>query len=357
MENEITVQERNANAVSEIKDSIIVGDNRSLTNFGRGVEESLSQFTSEFLSKIQASDFNEVKETLSELISNIESSKNAEDEKKKSFFSNLFSKSINKTEKMVTEIFEKSSSIEEMIRNVTKKLEMMRDDLENSIDLYENYKEKNSDYSNQLEIHKAALDGKIKETQKIVDDLIAKDSDNFEAINKIKDLRSFLTRMDRKLEALLLAKSLSNQNIMEIQMIQGNHYSLIQSIDMSLVHTIPTWKNQLVNTVNLINQRVASEVNDYVTTATNDIIKRNSEIMKSNSTKIARQLDAAPIDVKALEQINTDIVDVIKDVIQIQNDGDRRRKDTQSLLENMEKKFIKSIAEVTKEGNTPLLES
>jgi uncharacterized protein YaaN involved in tellurite resistance len=72
-------------------------------------------------------------------------------------------------------------------------------------------------------------------------------------------------------------------------------------------------------------QRSALELQKTVTDATNEMMRQASEMMKSQAIDIEKQSQRGIIDIETLEKTNRDLLDTISGVLNVQQEGRRKR--------------------------------
>jgi uncharacterized protein YaaN involved in tellurite resistance len=81
----------------------------------------------------------------------------------------------------------------------------------------------------------------------------------------------------------------------------------------------------MVLLLGLNRQRSALELQKTVTDATNEMMRQASEMMKSQAIDIEKQSQRGIIDIETLEKTNRDLLDTISGVLNVQQEGRRKR--------------------------------
>lgn len=113
----------------------------------------------------------------------------------------------------------------------------------------------------------------------------------------------------------------------------------MDKIQSSIVNTLPLWRNQMVLALGLVHSQQALQAQKAVNDATNKMLQRNSEMLRSSSTKIAIENERSIVDIDTLKKVNTDLFATIKDVLKIQEDGRIKRHAAEKELLNVENEF------------------
>ena len=95
------------------------------------------------------------------------------------------------------------------------------------------------------------------------------------------------TRFEKKIHDLELTRMISIQMSPQIRLIQNNDTLMIEKIQTSIVNTIPLWKSQMVLALGMTHSQQAMKAQREVTDLTNELLKKNSEMLKTGSVEIA----------------------------------------------------------------------
>src|SRR5690606_32622611 len=186
----------------------------------------------------------------------------------------------------------------------------------------------NQQFFKELSLHIQAGDEKLQEVhQKTLPELKAEaeSTGDQHKIQEYKDLEQHVVRFERKIHDLKLTRMVVLQTAPQIRMIQNNSSSLMEKIQSSLVNTIPLWKNQMVLTLGIAHSQSALEAQKAVTDATNELLKKNSEMLKDATINIAKETERGIVDIESIKKANRDIIATIDEVLKIQKDGREKR--------------------------------
>jgi uncharacterized protein YaaN involved in tellurite resistance len=94
------------------------------------------------------------------------------------------------------------------------------------------------------------------------------------------DLSQMCERFEKKLHDLELTRIISVQMGPQTRLIQNNDTLMVEKIQSSLVNTIPLWKSQMVLALGLEHSRQATAAQSAVTEMTNELLKKNADMLK-----------------------------------------------------------------------------
>ena len=114
------------------------------------------------------------------------------------------------------------------------------------------------------------------------------------------DLTNMCSRFEKKLHDLELTRMISIQMGPQTRLIQNNDTLMLEKIQSSLVNTIPLWKSQMVLSLGLEHSRQATAAQSAVTTAANELLKKNADMLKMGTIETAREAERSVVDIQTL---------------------------------------------------------
>jgi uncharacterized protein YaaN involved in tellurite resistance len=167
-------------------------------------------------------------------------------------------------------------------------------------------------------------------------------------VQQVRDLADSTERFDKKVHDLKLTRTVYIQTLPQIRMQQANNSILIDKIHSSIVNAIPLWKSQMVLSLGLAHTSNALKAQQSVTNATNELLRKNSEMLRQNTVETAKENERSIVDIETVRKANEDIINTIKEVVQIQAEGRAKRRSAEEELKKLEvelkENILKSIA-------------
>ena len=199
--------------------------------------------------------------------------------------------------------------------------------------------EENKAYFDALNIYIAAAEQKRDELKQ--NDLVelekkVKASNNQMDVQDLDDLQQYINRLEKRIYDLQLSRQITLQSAPQIRMIQNINQTLAEKIQSSILTSIPLWKNQMAIALTLLRQQGASEAQKKVTDTTNELLLKNSEMLKQNAIRTAEENERGIVDIETLKTTQTNIVDTIQETLRIQEDGTRKRQQAEQELQSLE---------------------
>jgi uncharacterized protein YaaN involved in tellurite resistance len=156
------------------------------------------------------------------------------------------------------------------------------------------------------------------------------------AVQKLNDMVAAADRFEKKLHDLKLTRMISIQMAPQIRMIQNNDALLAEKIQSSINNAIPLWKNQMVIALGLANAQSALDAQKKVSDMTNDLLLKNSEMLKQSTIDIAKASEESIISIDTVRKTNENLITTINEVLDIQKKGQENRHAAETELVKLE---------------------
>lgn len=161
----------------------------------------------------------------------------------------------------------------------------------------------------------------------------------------ISDLSSIIDRLKKRVHDLKTMQMVAIQTAPMIRMIQSNNRTLIDKFTNLTELTIPSWKKQFVLAIALIEQKNAVALATKIDDTTNDIMKRNADLLKMNSIETAKANERSVVDIETLEYVQKNLIETIDEVQKIKQEGEVARIEAVKKMENMKDELIKKVTD------------
>ena len=337
-------------AIDEFNKKIDVNDSTQVLQYGAKAQAKISQFADSVLDGVKTKSTGEVGDLLANLVGQIKSFDADITSENKSFFGKLFSNA----KKQLDTIIAKYSKIETNIDGIEKHLENHKLQMLKDITIFDTMYEKNLEYFKEISLYIIAGDKKLEELRNVVlPELRKKAEESGEQLDaqKVQDMENTINRFEKKLYDLKTTRIISIQMAPQIRLLQNNDAELVEKIQSSITNTIPLWKNQIVLALGINNAKQALGAQKAVTELTNDMLKKNSELLKQGSIEVAQESEKAIVDIETLKKTNQDIIETLDKVIQIHAEGRAKRAEAEVELQNIEKELKDKLIEIKVDNN------
>ena len=328
--------------VDDFSKKIDIGDSQMVLQYGAAPQKSVASFSESALNAVRTKDLGEVGDTLSNLV--VELKGFGEEEEKGGIFG-FFKKTSNKLEVMKAQYGKAEANVEKIARS----LEQHQVTLMKDIAMFDQMYELNLKYYKELTMYIIAGKKRLAEVQSTQLEELRKKAEATGAAEDAQaynDLAQMCNRFEKKLHDLELTRMVSIQMGPQTRMLQNNDTLMVEKIQSSLVNTIPLWKSQMVLALGLENSRKATAAQTAVTNATNELLKRNADMLKMGTIATAKEAERSIIDIETLQHTNQQLISTLDEVIQIQKDGAQKRREAEVELGRIEGELKQKLMEL-----------
>ena len=160
---------------------------------------------------------------------------------------------------------------------------------------------------------------------------------------QISDKRDFAARLDRRLADLKVVRFIIMQSLPQIRLIQNNNVSIAEKAQTILTTTLPVWKNQLTLAVAMHRQQQNIEVQQKVSSTTEEILRKNAQRLQQNTVNVARANEQTIVSAETLRETTSSLINTLNEVKQIQQQVEQGRRQLDTELQNLESTLRKQI--------------
>ena len=322
-------------------------DITSISTYGSDLQKAMDSYSSDFLKQSFDSKAGvESAELISNLLGELHEV-NIEDLETPNTFKRFLRRipGLRKLVISVEQIKAKYNTIEKNIDGIVKKLEATRQIAIRDNNLLQKQFENNCDYVDQLEDLIIAGKMKSEELGALIEDMKSR-SDEYEEY-QISDIEEYKNSLDKRLSDLVALRFAFKQSLTQIRIIQRTNIMHANNTESQIAMTIPLWKNQLSLAVALYDQKQAIEVSTKVTDTTNELMRKNAEMMKTQSIEVAKQSQRMVIDPETLQKATQELIATIEGVQKAQKEGAEKRAAAEAQIAKLEKEMhMKAIGVV-----------
>lgn len=328
------------NKVNEIKKQLTQSNVTQLTNYGVEAQTGLSKFSNQILSEIDKNEIDSIDKNLTNLMKKLGE---VDPEQLTKSDKNIISKLFNKAKKSIDDLISKYQSVSGQVDQISLALNNSKNTLLHDNAQLDYLFETNKAYYNEIDAYiKAADESIIELNQRLENMMKSVNVDEFE----INDLRQFINRLEKRSYDLKLSRQISLQTAPQIRMIQDTNNALAEKIQSSILTSIPLWKNQMSIAISLVHQQKASHAQRQVTDMTNQLLIKNSEMLKTNTILTAKENERGIVEIETLKKTQANLIDTIKSTIEIQQEGSQARKQAEIELKSMEKDLKNQLLQI-----------
>ena len=319
------ISEEDKKRYSQLTRNLVVTDINSISNYGSDIQNVMGKYSNDFLTAVRTPQSGEIGTLITDLLSEL-SYIDVDELKEPSALTKVIRKIpiLNKLVKSVDKILNKYDSIAENVDTISKKIAVTRLSSLRDNNALQTMFENNIIYGKQIEDLIVAGKIKLEEVNSTLNEMM-ENQDQYEP-HQIQDVQEFAHNLERRLSDMMALRYVIKQSLPQIRTVQYNNIAIADKAQSIISTTIPVWKNQLSIAVALHNQKANIEAHRKITETTNTILKKNAEMLRQNSTDVARENERSVIDIETLRDTTRQLIDTIKEVKQIHEEGAAKRK-------------------------------
>lgn len=329
--------------IDEIKNAIDLTDSQASVQYGVNAQRNIAEFSDTILNNIRSKDSGYVGELLNNLVVKVkgfevDGSSNGSFIKKIPILGSL----VGKAQNMMAEYDKLSVQVDKIQGELDKaRMVMLKD-----IVMFDTMYDKNVEYFKELQLYIRAGEEKIQELQTQTIPRLrqeAANSQNQMAVQLVSDFENAVSRFEKKVHDLKLSKTIAIQTAPQIRLIQNNDKVLVDKVQSAIFNTIPLWKSQIVIALGLSRQQKVLQMQREITNTTNELLRRNAEMLKQSTLETARETERGIVDIETVKKVNDDLISTIEETIKIQQEGRQKRKAAEAELVQIEDRLKQTL--------------
>lgn len=340
---ESRLSESERKMVEDFAQKIDITDSNLVFQYGAAAQKNIAAFSENALNSVRTKDLGEIGDALSSLVIELKHV-DAGEEKKGGIFG-FFQKKRDELEALKTAYTKAEVNVDKIVTILEgHQVTLMKD-----IAMLDQMYELNTKYYKELTMY--ILAGKKRLQQVRTGELEqlrlkATQTGAQEDAQAYNDLANMCNRFEKKLHDLELTRMISIQMGPQTRLIQNNDALMLEKIQSSLVNTIPLWKSQMVLSLGLEHSRQATAAQSAVTNMTNDLLRKNAEMLKMGTIETAREAERGVVDIQTLQHTNEQLISTLDEVMKIQSEGAQKRREAEVELGKIEGQLKQKLLEL-----------
>ncbi|MGN9712685.1 toxic anion resistance protein [Acinetobacter variabilis] len=323
----------------------------SVAEYGKNIATKTSSYTDELLNLVQNKDLDATGQKLNQVVQvaqQLNTSSILNKKKSSGFLGNIISKF-----KGVKDNFDLHfNTTKEQIDVLVKEIETSQSGLKARVDTLDKMFDGVQEEYKQLGIHIAAGRLREQELQQEIAALTALPQDQ-STTQKIYDLNHLANNLEKRISDLQVLQQSAMQTLPMIRIIQSNNLMLVDKFYAIKNITLPAWKNQISLAISLNEQKNSVQLANTIDDATNELLRRNADLLHQNSVDTAKANQRSVIDIETLEHVQNTLIKTVNDVIQIQKEGVQKRTEATVRLRALQDNLNHLVIESSTSGSKP----
>lgn len=324
--------------VGDIAAAINLDDPAVTLTYGARTMTEISRFADDLLGRVRARDAGPVGETLTDLLVKVKDL-DVKDlaESKSGFLEKIpfVGALFNTVDRTMARFNTLAGQIEIITAKLDEAMVGLLKDIEVLEQLYEHNRAFHADLGVFVEAGALRLDKARREELPALRKE-AEESGDPMAAQRVRDFAEKINRFERRIHDLQLSRTITVQTAPQIRLIQSNNQTLSEKIQTSILTTIPIWKSQMVLALSLHGQRGAAHLQKKVSDTTNELLRKNAEMLESATVETAREVERSVVDIETLREVQQRLISSIEQTIGIAEEGRAKRRAVEAELKGME---------------------
>lgn len=139
------------------------------------------------------------------------------------------------------------------------------------------------------------------------------------------ELDTALRLIEKRVSDLQILQHAADQTLPMIRLIQANAIQLIEKFAAVRDITLPMWRNQFAIQLSLEDQRNAVALSNAIDDASNELMRRNAELVHGTAVEAAKANQRAVLDIDTLRTVNETLIRTVEEVREIHREGRAKR--------------------------------
>ena len=314
-----------------------------VAEYGKNIANKTSTYTDELLNLVQNKDLDATGQKLNEVVQvaqQLNTTSILNKSKSSGFFGGLLSKF-----KGAKQSFDQHfNTTKEQIDVLVKEIESSQSGLKARVGTLDKMFDAVQDEYKQLGVYIAAGQLKQQDIQQQISTLTTQEQDQ-QTTQQIYDLNHLANNLEKRVSDLQVLQQSAMQTLPMIRIIQSNNLMLVDKFYAIKNITLPAWKNQISLAISLQEQKNSVQLAKAIDDTTNDLLRRNAELLHQNSVDTAKANQRSVIDVETLEHVQNTLIKTVNDVIQIQKEGMQKRAEATTRLRALQDSLNQLVLE------------
>ncbi|WP_105069173.1 toxic anion resistance protein [Vibrio jasicida] len=297
---------------------------RGIANLGQESAEKISQYSDSMLSQVRTKDLEEMGENLNQVVGLAKGVDLSGLIGKDSFFGKIISKFKQTKESILAQFNSVSTQLDRVIKEIDSQQKRLQ----------ERSGQLDAVFSQNIAQYKALTEAIIygESRRLLLQDKIESLANEINSehsplkAQELSDLQACENRIEKRVHDLKSLQMLALQTAPMIRMVQNNNITLVEKFNNIKTLTIPSWKKQFTLAISMLEQKKSLELATKIDDATNDLIRKNADLLRQNTLQTAQANQRSVVDIETLEHVQNTLISTLQDVVSIEKEGARTRK-------------------------------
>lgn len=325
----------------------------SVAEYGKNIAAKTSVYTDELLALVKNKDLEGTGQKLSEVVQvaqQLNAANALQANRSTGFLSSLF----NKVRSSKQSFHQQFDDTKQQLDRLVVEIESSQSGLKTRVETLDHMFNAVQEEYKQLGIYIAAGQLKQMALQQSLQGLTQQNVEKVPTLTQqIYDLNHVANNLEKRVGDLKVLQQSAMQTLPMIRIIQSNNLMLIDKFYAIKNITLPAWKNQISLAISLQEQKNSVQLANTIDDATNELLRRNADLLQQNSIDTAKANQRAVIDIETLEHVQNTLIKTVNDVIQIQKEGMQKRQQAEQRLHGLQNNLNQLVLQSGTEISRP----
>ena len=127
-------------------------------------------------------------------------------------------------------------------------------------------------------------------------------------------------------------------------------FTRFMGLFQNLIHYHSGWlpTDLMVLALGIEHSAQAAKAQREVTDMTNELLRKNADVLKTASVESARESERGIVDMETLKHTNEMLISTFDEVLEIQSEGRRKRREAETEMQRLETELKQKLLEIQK---------
>ena len=303
-----------------------VNTDLDVSEFGTQAGKEVAQLADTVLQKTTTGKMSDFGDGITQILT-LTSTINPDDlniDKNKGFIGKVLGFTKKKKVEVLAQFENTSKSIEKIATDLSSRQGVMKQDNAFLEQLYEKNMQEYHDLGDSIEAAEAWLVEMNSRYEQMKPQAEAS-QDQFQ-IQAVNEYEQRIKRWEKQIDRLKRMQQVALLTAPEIRLVQAGNVTMVEKFNDLIHTTLPAWKKQMSMTILALRQKENAELGNTIDDKTNEFFKKAASLNNQNAIAVAKTSERSTVDIETLEFMQQQLIDSVKQVKSIQEQGRADRK-------------------------------
>jgi uncharacterized protein YaaN involved in tellurite resistance len=295
----------------------------SIQSFGSEIAANTAKYTDSILAQSETGELEETGDRLTEIVTIARAFDISRLEEKESPFIPVIGRFLKSFQLTRDKALARFSDVRSQVETLVTQVEGTALQLQQRNDDYQNMYDSVRQEHDLLGLHVEAITARFDDLDNEMESL--RGSEDLVSLERISVLEASRNALTKRADDLQILRHAALQMMPMVRIVQSNNLSLMDKFQTIQTLTLPAWKRSFMLALTLDEQRKSVELATEIDDATNDLMRRNADLLHQNSVATAKANQRMVVDVETLQHVHDKILLTLEDVRNVHAQGAGQR--------------------------------